>query len=115
MCVRVRSYFDRVRKFVGDFFPKQNTNTPSHIIAKVLKVGPEYSSDESGDGPKRDKQDSKNRSDNSVSDSESEGNDTRPPTPPKPRGMSKSKYKTLVRKHRKRYPLRKPNDHFNRR
>ena len=96
MCVRVRSYFDRVNKLVADFVTKPNTNMPYDIIAKVLKVGPEYSSDESGDGPKRDKQDSKNISDKSVSDSESEGNDTRPPTPPKPRGMSKSKYKTLV-------------------
>ena len=100
MCVRVRSYFAQVREFVAGFYPKQNTNTPYYTIAEVLKVGPEYSSDESGDGPKRDKQDNKNRSDNNVSDSESEGSDTRPPTPPKPRGMSKSKYKTLVRHHR---------------
>ena len=100
ICVRVCSYFDRVREFVAGFYPKQNTNTPSYVIAKLLKVGPEYSSDESGDGPKRDKQENKNRSDTSVSDSESDGNDTRPPTPPKPRGMSKSKYKSLVWQHR---------------
>ena len=110
MCVRVRSDFDRVRKFVADIFPKQNTNIPSYNIAKVLKVGPEYSSDESGDGPKREKQDSKNRNDNSVSDSQSEGSDTRPLTPPKSRGMTQCNYKNLVRKHRKKYPKSKPRD-----
>ena len=108
MCVCVCSAFDRVRNFEANFFTTQKT--PSCIIAKVLKVGPEYPSDESGDGPKREKHNSKNRSDNSISDSQSENSDTRPPTPPKPRGMSKSKYKNLVRKHRKKFPKIKARD-----
>ena len=84
--------------------------SPCKSIAKLLKLGPEYSSDVSGDGPNRNKRDSKDRNETNISDSPSESSDTRPPTPPKPRGMSKRNYKNLVRKHRKKYPKRKPKD-----
>ena len=85
-------------------------NSPPRLIAKLLKFGPEYSSDVSGDGPNRDKRDSKDRNEAKNSDSSSESSDTRPPTPPKPRGMSKRNYKNMVRKHRKKYPKRKSPD-----
>ena len=66
-------------------------------------MGPEFSSDISGDGP--DKCDEKKpviEGPSSI-DSDSEKNDGRPPTPTKPRGMTKQKYKNMVRSHRNNY------------
>ena len=85
-------------------------NLPSQLVPKSLKLGPEFSSDVSGDGPRREDRGSKSTDESPTSDSKSESSDSRPPTPPKPRGMGKRKYKNVVRKHRKKYPRRKPND-----
>ena len=81
--------------------------SPSKFVSKTLKLGPEFSSDVSGDGPRREDRDSKSTEDSPTSDSKSESNDCRPPTPPKPRGMTKRKYKNFVRKHRNKYPRRR--------
>ena len=91
-------------------FASDSRNSPSKLIEKPLKFGPEYSSDVSGDGPNRENGDSKTTDESTSSDSRSDSSDNRPPTPPKPRGMSKRNYKKLVRKHRKKYPKRKLKD-----
>ena len=83
---------------------------PSNLVPKSLKLGPAFSSDVSGDGPRREDRDSKSTEESPTSDSKSGSSDHRPPTPPKPRGMSKRKYKNYVRKHRNKYPRRKHND-----
>ena len=106
--VRVCPNIDTFKNCVTFVFNRRYS--PSRLIAKLLKLGPEYSSDVSGDGPNRDKRDSKDRNETNNSDSPSESSDTRPPTPPKPRGMSKRNYKNMVRKHRKKHPKRKPQD-----
>ena len=68
-------------------------------------MGPEFSSDISGDGPDKDSNDKPPvMRGSSSSDSKEEKSDYRPSTPTKPRGMSKQKYKNLVRLHRKKYP-----------
>ena len=85
-------------------------NLPSKLVPKSLTMGPEFSSDISGDGPRREDRDSKSTEESPTSDTKSGSSDHRPPTPPKPRGMSKSKYKNYVRKHRKKFPRRKPTD-----
>ena len=63
-------------------------------------MGPEFSSDVSGDGPRREDRDSKSTEESPSSDTKSGSSDHRPPTPPKPRGMTKRNYKNYVRKHR---------------
>ena len=74
-------------------------------ISKPLLMGPEFSSDTSGDGPDKYSDEKEPVIEGSSSgDSESEKNDGRPPTPTKPRGMTKQKYRNMVRSHRNRYP-----------
>ena len=82
----------------------------SNLVPNSLQLGPEFSSNVTGDGPQREDRDSKSTDESPTSDSESGSSDYRPPTPPKPRGMSKRKYKNYVRKHRHKYPRRKPTD-----
>ena len=74
-----------------------------HVIS--LLMGPAFSSDMAGDGPKSDKdneckdgQPIHERS--SSSDSKTTESNYRPPTPTKPRRMTRRKYKNLVRLHR---------------
>ena len=70
----------------------------------------EFSSDESGDGPRGEYRNSNSTDESPTSESKSGSSDSRPPTPPKPKGMTKRKYKNYVRKHRNKYPKKKPND-----
>ena len=81
--------------------------TPSKLVGNVLTLGPEYPSDVIGDGPRREGKGQKCTDESKSSDSNLDSSDHRPPTPPKPRGMTKRKYKNLVRKHRKKYPKKK--------
>ena len=70
-----------------------------------LLIGPQFSSDSSADGPDKKGEDKLPiHEETSSSDTKSEILESRPSTPTKPRGMTKRKYKNLVRKHRKRYP-----------
>ena len=78
-----------------------------HLI--TLLMGPAFSSDIAGDGPGRDEDNEckdRDELDEGSTSSESKSNDRecRPPTPTKPQGMTKRKYKNLVRSHRPRYP-----------
>ena len=68
-------------------------------------IGPQFSSDPSADGPDKKGEDKLPiHEDTSSSDTKSDLPESRPSTPTKPRGMTKRKYKNLVRKHRKQYP-----------
>ena len=70
-----------------------------------LLMGPQFSSDPSADGPDKKGEDKLIIDDDtSSSDTKSDLSESRPSTPAKPRGMSRRKYKNLVRKHRKQYP-----------
>ena len=70
-----------------------------------LLIGPQFSSDPSADGPDKKGEDKLPiHEETSSSDTKSAMCENRPSTPTKPRGMSKRKYKNLVRKHRKQYP-----------
>ena len=78
-----------------------------HLI--TLLMGPAFSSDIAGDGPEKD-QDNKSKDKEQIderstsSESQSDDRECRPPTPTKPQGMGKRKYKNLVRSHRRQYP-----------
>ena len=66
-----------------------------------LLIGPQFSSDWSADGPDKENHDKVPINEESCSsDTKSDIGESRPPTPPKPRGMGKQKYKNLVRLHR---------------
>ena len=78
-----------------------------HLV--TLLMGPAFSSDIAGDGPERDEDNKcKDREQldegSTSSESKSDDRECRPPTPNKPKGMTKRKYKNLVRLHRRRYP-----------
>ena len=77
---------------------------PSQLVPKSLKLGPEFSSDVSGDGPRREDQGSKSTDESPTSDSKSGSSDSRPPTPPKPKGMTKRKYKKKCEKTSQKIP-----------
>ena len=67
-----------------------------------ILLGPQFSSDPSGDGPDKKGEDKLPiLEETTSSDTKSDLPECRPSTPTKPRGMSKQKYKNLVRKHRK--------------
>ena len=91
----------------------QYSEKKSFLVPRPLKLGPGYPSSIAGDGPRREDRESKSTDESPTSDSKSGSSDYRPPTPPKPRGMSKRNYKNMVRKHRKKYPTRKPKDRAN--
>ena len=66
-----------------------------------LLIGPQFSSDPSADGPDKESKDKVPiNEESSSSDTKSDMGESRPPTPTKPRGMTKQKYKNLVRLHR---------------
>ena len=74
-------------------------------IQLPLLIGPQFSSDPSADGPDKKGEDKLPiHEETNSSDTKSDLPESRPSTPTKPRGMSKRKYKNLVRKHRKQYP-----------
>ena len=98
MCVWVNRALMSLRKFWS--FACHGFRSPSKLHCNFLTLGPDYPSDAIGDGPRREDKDRKCTDESDTSDSNLGTSDRRPPTPPKPRGMGKRKYKNLVRKHR---------------
>ena len=103
----------RFEIIVGQQSTSITVKKKSFLVPRLLKLGPGYPSSIAGDGPRREDRESKSTDESPTSDSKSGSSDYRPPTPPKPRGMSKRNYKNMVRKHRKKYPTRKPKDRAN--
>ena len=106
--LEIESVFCRKISQVVQYCTMRSLNLlKDHVMNPRLQllIGPQFSSDPSADGPDKENQDKVPINEESCSsDTKSDIGESRPPTPPKPRGMGKQKYKNLVRLHRYKYP-----------